>query len=126
MRRILLLLPALLTASLSSAPAAQAQRGSEQRCGWLSNPTPGNYWLEDRQGQWVMSSQGGYRAPGMDKMPDMTTRGWVRTNGNYGYGCGCMQVRTDRRSGRVTQLYSARPVPLAQCRRDRQLPRTPN
>lgn len=122
MRRALLILPALLLA----ATAAHAQRGSEQRCGWLSNPTPGNYWLTDRSGQWILSSQGGYRARGMDNMPDMSTRGWVRTNGNYGYGCACMQVRTDPRNQRVTQLYSARPVPLAQCRRDRRLPRNPD
>ena len=30
-------------------------------------------------------------------MPDMTTRGWVETNGHYGYGCACMTVSTDRR-----------------------------
>jgi hypothetical protein len=121
MRRALLLLPALLLA----APEAQAQRGAEQRCGWLSNPTPGNYWLRDRQREWLLSAQGGYRARGMDAMPDMTTNGWVETNGSYGYGCACMKVRTDRRSGRVTQLYSARAVPIAQCRRDRGLPRRP-
>jgi hypothetical protein len=123
MRHALLLLPALLFAA---APAAQAQRGSEQRCGWLSNPTPGNYWLRDRQREWLLSTQGGYRARGMDNMPDMSTNGWVETNGSYGYGCACMQVRTDPRNGRITQLYSARPVPLAQCRRDRRLPRRPS
>ena len=125
MRRALLLLPAILLTATAALPA-HAQRGAENRCGWLSNPTPGNYWLRDRQGEWLLSSQGGYHARGIDNMPDMTTRGWVETNGSYGYGCACMSVRTDRRNGRITQLYSARPVPLAQCQRDRSLPRRPN
>lgn len=127
MRRILLLLPALLLAAPAAQAQAQAaQRGSEQRCGWLSNPTPGNFWLRDRDREWLLGAQGGYQARGLDNMPDMSTNGWISTNGNYGYGCACMQVRTDRRNGRITRLYSARPVPLAQCRRDRRLPRTPN
>ncbi len=123
MRRALLLLPALLL----TATAAEAQRGSETRCGWLVNPTPGTYWLVDRDTRWndgwLMSAQGGYRARGMDNVPDMTTNGWVNTNGNYGYGCACMRVRTDRRNRQITQIYSARPVPLNQCRSDRRLPR---
>ena len=112
--------------SLLMALAAAAGPATERRCGWIDNPTPANWWLTDRHGEWLLSSQGGYRARGMDNMPDMTTRGWVRTNGNYGYGCACMSVRTDRRNARVTQLISARPVPLAQCRSDRALPRRPD
>jgi hypothetical protein len=118
----LLLLPALL---LSAAAAPES--GSEKRCGWVVNPTPANYWLVDRETRWndgwLISAQGGYQARGMDRMRDMTTRGWVRTNGNYGYGCGCMQVRVDRRNRQITRIYSAAPVPLAQCRGDRRLPR---
>ena len=110
-------------AMLLAATAAQTPAGAERRCGWLANPTPGNYWLTDRQGEWTLSAQGGYQAPGMDEMPDMSTRGWVRTNGNYGYGCACMTVSTDRRTMRVTRLYSAAPVPLRQCRNDRTLRR---
>ena len=77
------MLQTLLTMLLATA-AAQTPAGAERRCGWLANPTPGNYWLTDRQGDWTLSAQGGYQAPGMDEMPDMSTRGWVRTNGNYG------------------------------------------
>ena len=65
----------------------------------------------------------GIKAPGMDDMPDMSTQGWVGTNGSYGYGCACMTVRTDRRTMRVTRLYSATPVPLRQCRADPRLRR---
>lgn len=121
MRRALL--PAVLLAAAFTATGAGAQQGSENRCGWYSNPTPGNHWLTDREREWTIGTQGGFQARGMDNMPDLTTNGWVNTNGNYGYGCACMRVRTDRRNARITQVYSARAVPLAQCRRDRRLPR---
>jgi hypothetical protein len=106
---------AALSASASAAPG-------ERRCGWISNPTPANWSLIDRDGEWILAVQGGYQAPGMDEMPDMTTAGWVEVNGHYGYGCGCIDVATDRRTMRITRLYSARPVPLRQCRTDPHLP----
>lgn len=125
-----LLLPALLvTAGAAAASGDSAPAGSEKRCGWVVNPTPGNHWLVDRDTRWntgwLISAQGGYEARGIENMPDMTTAGWVKTNGNYGYGCGCMQVRTDRRNRQITRIYSAAPAPLSQCRRDRRLPQPP-
>ena len=113
-----MILPFLLAAALA-APAA----ATERRCGGLHNPTPGNWWLVDRHGEWLIGAQGGYQAPGMDNMPDMTTRGWARTNGNYGHGCACLNVSVDRRAKRVTRIASATPLPLRQCRADRRLPR---
>ncbi len=105
-------------AGMSQAPA------TERRCGWLDNPTPANWWLTDRDGEWAIGTQGGPEAPGLDELPDMTTRGWVRTNaGSYGYGCACLDVATDRRTMRITRIAGGRPLPLAQCRRDRALPR---
>lgn len=89
----------------------------------MQNPTPANWWLVDRHGEWTIGEQGGYQAPGMDDMPDMTTAGWVEVNGHYGYGCGCMEVSTDRANRRITRIFSARPVPLRQCEADRWLPR---
>jgi len=106
---------ALLAAAPHSTPV--------QRCGWLQNPTPANWWLVDRDGEWLIGAQGGYQAPGMDEMPDMSTGGWVETNGHYGYGCACLTVTTDRASRRITRILSARSVPLRQCREDRHLPR---
>jgi hypothetical protein len=104
------------------ALAAPAQSAPQTRCGWLQNPTPANYWLIDRDGEWTIMVQGGYQAEGWDEMLDMSARGWVETNGHYGYGCACMSVAVDRASHRVTRILSARPVPLRQCRRDRALP----
>ena len=115
------MLKLLLLAWLISA-AAPAAPGSERRCGWLHNPTPANWWLVDRDGEWLLGAQGGYQAPGMDNMPDMTSAGWVETNGHYGHGCACMDVTVDPRTRRVTRLFSARPVPLRQCRTDPHLP----
>ena len=111
-----MILALLIAASLAPAPAAV-----ERRCGWLDNPTPANWWLTDRHGEWLIGAQGGYQAPGMDEMPDMTTRGWVRTNGHYGYGCACMTVTTDASSRRITRIVSAAPVPLRHCSADRRL-----
>lgn len=127
MRATTAMLPLLL---LAAAAGADAQGRPERRCGWVVNPTPGNWWLVDRDTRWntgwLISAQGGYEARGTDNLPDMTSRGWVRTNGNYGYGCGCMTVVTDRRNGQITRIDSAAPAPLAQCRRDRRLPRPQN
>ncbi len=59
----------------------------------------------------------------MGELPDMSTRGWVRTNGDYGYGCACMTVSTDRATMRITRIFAANPAPLRQCRGDRTLRR---
>ena len=93
-----------------------------RRCGWLSNPTPANWWLTDRDGQWILATQGADQAPGMDDMPDMSTAGWVETNGHYGYGCACMTIAADG-EGRVTRVADAEPKPLKQCQADRKLPK---
>ena len=112
-----------MIALLFSMLAAAQSSPVETRCGWLQNPTPANWWLVDRDGEWVLRVQGGYQAPGMDNMPDMSTAGWVEVNGHYGYGCGCVRGTVDRRSGRFTRIVSARPVPLRQCQADPRLRR---
>ena len=94
-----------------------------RRCGWLSNPTPGNWELFDGDGEWLLGAQGGYQAPGLDSMPDMTTAGWRARNRSYGYGCACMTLRVDRASRQVLRIADARPRPLRQCSADRRLPR---
>ncbi|HYG29015.1 MAG TPA: DUF4087 domain-containing protein, partial [Allosphingosinicella sp.] len=50
----------LAAAALAAAPQSPTQR----RCGWLDNPTPANWWLTDRDGEWLIGAQGGYQAPG--------------------------------------------------------------
>ena len=36
----------------------QSPAGAERRCGWISNPTPANYWLSDRDGEWTIMGRG--------------------------------------------------------------------
>jgi hypothetical protein len=106
-----------------AAQAANAGGATEKRCGWLENPTPGNWWLRDRDEEWTLGVQGGYQARGLDNMPDMTTKGWVATNaGGHGYGCACMDVQVDRKSGNVLRLVSAQPLPIGRCKADPKLP----
>ena len=108
------------TVAPERAAVAAAPKGA-RRCGWLSNPTPANWWLTDSEGQWILATQGADQAPGMDEMPDMTTAGWVETNGHYGYGCACMTITADGER-KVTRIADAQPRPLRQCRSDRKLP----
>lgn len=110
---------ALLAMAVLGASAAQA--AAERRCGWLWNPTPGNYSLKDGEADWIISEQGA-DTDALENMPDMTVRGWVETNVHYGYGCACITAVLDRRAGRVVRLLSAEPLPLARCRADRRLP----
>src|SRR2546426_10574930 len=91
----------------------------ETRCGWLSNPTPANVWLYDRNGEWTIGVQGGYQVEGDWDWPDFKPRQWVKTNaGDHGYGCACLRLRVDRKTHRVLEIKSARPRPLAACRQD--------
>ena len=120
-------LPALsiglaLIAAAAAAQSSAAAAPVERRCGWLVNETPGNFELDDRQGQWTISEQGGYTASGFDRMPDMSTAGWIETNGPHGHGCACLSVTTERQTMRVTRVYAATPVALKRCRSDRRLP----
>jgi hypothetical protein len=121
--QIALLAMAAGTVGGAGTSDAKAAAKSEKRCGWIDNPTPANWWLTDAAGQWIIGSQGGYQAPGMDNLPDMSTEGWIETNGYYGYGCGCMQVTTDKKTRRVTRIYSATPIPIGRCIADKKLPR---
>lgn len=114
--------PANAAAAAPVRPAATTAAKGARRCGWLSNPTPANWWLTDSEGQWILASQGADQAPGMDEMPDMSTSGWVETNGRYGYGCACMTITADA-DRRVTRIANAEPRPLRQCRADRKLPK---
>jgi hypothetical protein len=111
------------SASLGAAKAPPPTAQPEKRCGWLVNPTPGNFELIDRAGAWLLSSQGGYQADGMDDMPDMSVAGWVSTNGSYGHGCACLKVVTNKRTKEVTRLLASEPLPLSRCKADRTLPK---
>ena len=117
-----MLLAVAVSAGGQAAPnAVPAPAQFETRCGWFSNPTPANISLYDRDGDWTIGVQGGYQVEGEWDWPEFKPRQWVRTNGNYGHGCACLQLRVDKESGRVLEIRSARARPLSACRRDRAL-----
>ena len=115
----LLLLTTVFVSAHPQSTDTAMQPKLETRCGWFSNPTPGNAWLFDRDGEWTIGIQMGYQAEG--DWPDFSPKQWVETNVHYGYGCACLKVRVDRAAKRVIKIESARARPLSVCRRDRAL-----
>ncbi len=114
----------LLTVGLMIAAAGSAA-AAENRCGWLENPTPGNWWLTDKDGSWTLMAQGEeYRESVMDQVPPFDEKQYVATNGNYGYGCACLSVDVDKAEGRIARVYSGKIIPLSRCEKDRSLKRT--
>ncbi|MBL0374388.1 DUF4087 domain-containing protein [Rhizobium sp. KVB221] len=103
---------------LLAASIAQA----EKRCGWLENPTPGNWWLTDSEMSWTIMTQGGFEAEGMDQIGDISAGDYAATNGNYGHACACMDVMTDPDNGRITMIHSFKQLSLAKCANDKALP----
>lgn len=112
-----LALASALIVILNAPPA----RAAENRCGWVENPTPGNWWLTDAAGRWTIMAQGGDEAAGMENIGDISAGDYVATNGNYGYACGCMKVDTDGRNA-ITRIYSFRQLPIGKCENDGALP----
>jgi Protein of unknown function (DUF4087) len=116
---------ALLTAIGAAATLlVHPALAAENRCGILTNPTPANWWLRDRDGEWTIGAQGGYQAEGIENIPEsLFEHGWVRTNGSYGYRCACLSVETDRKTMRVRRVLSGRPLPMRRCDADPALKR---
>jgi Protein of unknown function (DUF4087) len=119
------MLKQLILAAGLVALSATPSFAVEKRCGWLSNPTPGNWFLTDRDRTWDIGLQGGFQAKGIDTISDLSARPnqYVRTNGSYGYACACMDVIADKSKGRITRIQSMKQLPLRQCRTDPALPR---
>lgn len=108
----------VLAAGFITILLSGAAQASENRCGWVQNPTPGNWWLTDADGQWTIMAQGSYEASGMENIGDISAGDYVANNGNYGYACGCMQVDTDGQ-GAITQIYSFRQLRISKCANER-------
>jgi hypothetical protein len=110
----------LLSTSLMNTAIA-----SENRCGWLENPTPGNWWLTDADGTWVIASQGGDTVDddSWNKIPEFNDKEFVKTNGSYGYGCACLSVTVDKQDKRILKVHKGKQLPLKKCNDDRSLPR---
>jgi len=142
------LLPILSALLLTgAAPAAKPEKeppGSRERCGWVVNSTSSvwgrlmggrsttsNWWLIDEESRtrngWLIRAQGGYTAAGFDiLMKDLRLGGpeWHVAQGEEGYRCACLQVRTDARNRQITRIYKVlRQEPIAQCRGRKGLPK---
>ena len=104
----------------NSLDASGQSKNFQTRCGWLDNPTPGNYSFYDKGGEWTIGVQGGYQvedfeAPAFGKQ-------WVNSpNGSYGYGCACFQMTVDKETSRVLQIRKSYAKPLSVCRKDKAL-----
>lgn len=105
------------TTIVEAAPVVRI--ASKTRCGWFSNPTPANAWLNDRDGEWIIAVQGGFQAEG--DWPDFKPSQWVKTNGEHGYGCACMNVIANRSEMHILKILKAWPRPLSACRKDKSL-----
>ena len=114
MRFWLILLSVLISLSTSA---------EEVRCGWLDNPTPANVWLVDKEGTWVLSTQG-VQNPLSDDSIDLIFQAfdnkseYVRTNGNHGFSCACLTLETDKSDHSVTHVSKSKQLDLKRCLED--------
>ena len=114
----------LVIAFAATLAAAGTASSAENRCGWIVNPTPGNYWLSDKEASWTIMSQGSEVEPkGAENMPDFSAGEFVKTNGYYGYACTCMSVDVNKAEKRITQIHSVKQLALAKCKNDKSLPK---
>lgn len=113
---------------LLGAALLNTAQAKENRCGWLVNPTPGNWWLTDADGDWIISSQGGYSIDdkSWEKVPELGGKEYVATNGSYGHGCACLSVNVDKDNMQITKVFSGKSLPLKKCRTDKNLPPEPS
>ncbi|HET8671603.1 MAG TPA: DUF4087 domain-containing protein [Candidatus Saccharimonadales bacterium] len=120
----LLLNTAAVVNGQSGKPDVAAANQFETRCGWLSNPTPANISLYDRDEEWIIGVQGAYQIEEEWDWPAFKRGQWVRTNGvSYGYGCACLRLRVNRETQEVLEIKSSQARPLSTCRNDRSLKR---
>ena len=111
----------VLVAAAVLAPATAASP-TQHLCGWMENPTPANWWLTDKTGEWTIGVQGGHQADG--NLPDfqLGKAYWVNTQANgYGYGCGCIDAVVDKATREVTKIVQAKVQKLQVCRKDKAL-----
>ncbi|WP_111498485.1 DUF4087 domain-containing protein [Marinobacter bohaiensis] len=89
-----------------------------KRCGWIDNPSPANLWLTDREGQWIVSEQGGRRAVGADFIMPSDRTEFVSMNNGYGYFCGCLSVDARSNESVIATVLSFTQLSLKRCNTD--------
>jgi hypothetical protein len=116
---------AMIAALCLFAPPADTRAsdapGLERRCGWISNPTPGNWDFIDKDGDWTISDQGGDDSV-LDGLPEDRPDGkrwWVKTqDSGYGYGCMCLNVQVDEQDKTFVKIDGGKSLPIVKCRQD--------
>lgn len=113
----------LISFFISGVASAATPPKTENRCGWFDNPTPGNAWLHDTDGEWTIAIQGEYEAKGKwnPNFDLENEQKFVRTGSSYGYGCVCMKVETDLSSKKIRKVLSIKTKKLSDCRKDKKL-----
>ncbi|BAW97374.1 lipoprotein, putative [[Synechococcus] sp. NIES-970] len=111
----------------SPPPQPTTSTSLETRCGWFSNPTPGNISLYDADREWIIGVQGGHQVAADWDWPNFAPDQWVVTNaGSYGYGCACMDVRANPSTGTIAEIRNVRAQAIAICQQDPALNRWAN
>ena len=54
----------------------------------------------------------------MENMPTIEKNEFVRTNGYYGFSCVCLNVKTNKNSSEILEVYSGEQLLLKQCLED--------
>lgn len=111
----------IIASTNAGGQTSSADEEFKLRCGWFENPTPANYWLYDRDDEWIFGVQGGYQLDDF-AFPKFKKGQWVEgPNGSYGYGCACFEVRVDEESKYVLEVKKSYSKPLSACRKDKAL-----
>jgi hypothetical protein len=100
----------------------QSTAVAEYRCGWLVNSEAGSFQLIDKEAVWSISDNKGYRIPAssLKNLPERKEDQFIRTNGNFGYSCSCISVKTESRSRRITSIsFKGKQVLLKRCLEDK-------
>ncbi len=115
---------------LTSVIAPQHLSATENRCGWYSNPTPANYWLDDADNSWTLSIQGDFHADNFFDLPasnfDFGDQWISRGPTSYGYGCACVKGDFNHETSEAIRVESVKPLPLDRCYADPNLLSEPN
>ncbi len=110
----------------------------ERRCGWLYNPSPGNWSLIDADGEWILAKQGRHFARGWDsQISNHLSDEWIYVypggTRTYGYGCACLDVVLDDQNNLqpnfedklISSIENSSYQQLAVCRTEPNLPPPP-
>ena len=117
-------LPPFLAVGLLSAALINPAHASETRCGWLQNPTPGNWSLTDADATWILSTQADEPNESLEIPSLNEKKGWfVKTGGSSGYACVCLSVTVDKQNQRILTASKGKQLPLKKCTTDRSLPK---